>query len=90
MRKKQGFSIPMKNWIRGEMMDYTHDEIFSSKLIAEYFNIVTLERFWKEHQLRRQNHSHLFWTLLNLSLWGRLFLAPAQTRFNNSATSNAA
>lgn len=74
MRKKQGFSIPMKNWIRGELMDYTRDEIFSSKLIGEYFNAQTLENFWKEHQLRRHNHSHLFWALLNLSLWGRLLL----------------
>jgi asparagine synthase (glutamine-hydrolysing) len=75
MRKKQGFSIPMKNWIRGELMDYTHDEIFSSKLVADYFNRPTLEGFWKEHQLRRHNHSHLFWALLNLSLWDRLLLS---------------
>jgi asparagine synthase (glutamine-hydrolysing) len=74
MRKKQGFSIPMKNWIRGELMEYTHDEIFSSSLIREYFNGSTLERFWQEHQQRRHNHSHLFWALLNLSLWDRLLL----------------
>jgi asparagine synthase (glutamine-hydrolysing) len=74
MRKKQGFSIPMKNWIRGELMEYTHDEIFSSTLIREYFNGPTLERFWGEHQQRRHNHSHLFWALLNLSLWDRLLL----------------
>ena len=73
-RKKQGFSIPMKNWIRGEMMEYTRDEIFSSKLIAEYFNRTALETFWKEPQQRRHNHSHLFWALLNLSLWDRILL----------------
>jgi asparagine synthase (glutamine-hydrolysing) len=75
MRKKQGFSIPMKNWIRGELLDFTRDEVFSSKLIVEYFNMPSLERFWTEHQLRQHNHSHLFWTLLNLSLWGRLLLS---------------
>jgi asparagine synthase (glutamine-hydrolysing) len=74
MRKKQGFSIPMKNWIRGEMMEYTRDEIFSSGLIADYFNRAALETFWNEHQTRRHNHSHLFWALLNLSLWNRLLL----------------
>src|SRR5579863_202614 len=78
MRKKQGFSIPMKNWIRGELLDYTRDEIFSSRLIAEHFNTRTLDRFWNEHQLRRHNHSHLFWTLLNLSLWERLLLTGAR------------
>lgn len=74
MRKKQGFSIPMKNWIRGELMDYTRDEIFSSRLIAEHLDVTALDRFWNEHQQRRHNHSHLLWTLLNLSLWERLLL----------------
>ena len=73
-RKKQGFSIPMKNWIRGELMDYTRDEVFSSSLVRDYFNLAALDEYWKEHQLRRHNHSHLFWALLNLSLWDRLLL----------------
>jgi asparagine synthase (glutamine-hydrolysing) len=82
MRAKQGFSIPMKNWIRGELRELTRDEVFSSPLIAEHFRRDTLERLWAEHQGRRHNHSHLFWTLLNLALWERQLLrsAPAETR----------
>ncbi len=75
MRKKQGFSIPMKNWIRGELLDFTRDEIFSSRLVADYFNMPVLEKYWREHQQRAHNHSHLFWALLNLSLWDRLLLS---------------
>jgi asparagine synthase (glutamine-hydrolysing) len=75
MRAKQGFSIPMKNWIRGELLELTRDEVFSSSsLIAEHFRRETLERLWRAHQARRHNHSHLFWTLLNLALWERLLL----------------
>jgi asparagine synthase (glutamine-hydrolysing) len=70
-RSKQGFSIPMKNWIRGELLELTRDEVFSSRLIAEHFRKDTLERYWQEHQQRQHNHSHLFWGLLNLSLWER-------------------
>jgi asparagine synthase (glutamine-hydrolysing) len=82
-RAKQGFSIPMKNWIRGELLQLTRDEVFSSQLIAEHFRRDTLERCWQEHQLRQHNHSHLFWGLLNLSLWERRLLSgprpmPAQ------------
>jgi asparagine synthase (glutamine-hydrolysing) len=81
MRPKQGFSIPMKNWIRGELLELTRDEVFSSPLIAEHFRRDSLERLWQEHQARRHNHSHLFWTLLNLALWDRQLLrgnaAPA-------------
>jgi asparagine synthase (glutamine-hydrolysing) len=74
MRPKQGFSIPMKNWIRGELLELTRDEVFSSRLIAEHLRREALERLWQEHQARRHNHSHLFWTLLNLALWERLLL----------------
>jgi asparagine synthase (glutamine-hydrolysing) len=74
MRAKQGFSIPMKNWIRGELQTLTRDEVFSSGLIGEHFRRQALERLWREHQERRHNHSHLFWTLLNLALWERLLL----------------
>ena len=78
MRKKQGFSIPMKNWIRGELMDFTHDEVFSSPLIADFFNRKTLDRYWDEHQRSQHNHSHLFWALLNLGLWNRMLLTGAR------------
>jgi asparagine synthase (glutamine-hydrolysing) len=77
MRPKQGFSIPMKNWIRGELFELTRDSVFSSPLVTEHFRRDALERLWGEHQSRRHNHSHLFWTLLNLALWERQFLRPA-------------
>src|ERR1700751_4949718 len=53
MRAKQGFSSPMKNWIRGELLELTRDEVFSSRLIAQYFHKEALERRWREHQQRR-------------------------------------
>ena len=74
MRAKQGFSIPMKNWIRGELLELTRDEVFSSPLIGEHFQRTALEQRWQEHQARRHNHSHLFWMLLNLALWERQLL----------------
>ena len=74
LRPKQGFSIPMKNWIRGELLELTRDEVFGSPLVAEHFRREALERLWGEHQARRHNHSHLFWTLLNLALWERQLL----------------
>ena len=64
----------MKNWIRGELLELTHDEVFSSRLIGEHLRREALERLWREHQARRHNHAHLFWTLLNLALWERLLL----------------
>jgi asparagine synthase (glutamine-hydrolysing) len=88
-RAKQGFSIPMKNWIRGELRELTRDVVFSSRLIAEHFRRDTLERWWHEHQQRQHNHSHLFWGLLNLSLWERTLLSgprPVPSRADSAPT----
>ncbi len=73
-RKKQGFSFPMKNWLRGELMEFARGEIFGSSLVAEFFEPRGIERVWREHQSKRHNHSHLLWTLLNLALWSDLLL----------------
>ncbi|MDE2448024.1 MAG: asparagine synthase (glutamine-hydrolyzing) [Gammaproteobacteria bacterium] len=86
MRAKQGFSIPMKNWIRGELYEFTRDEVFSSPLIAQHFRREALERRWQEHQARRHNHSHLFWTLLNLALWERKLLRGSAAPAAETAT----
>jgi asparagine synthase (glutamine-hydrolysing) len=77
-RGKQGFSLPIKNWMRGELLEFTHDEIFSSRVLDEFFDPTGLRRVWSEHQARRHNHSHLIWTLLNVAIWSRMFLAPTR------------
>ncbi len=73
-RKKEGFSLPIKNWLRSDLAEVARDEIFSSATIAEHFDPDGLREIWEQHQSRRHNHSHLLWTLLNLALWSRMFL----------------
>jgi len=74
-RKKQGFSFPMKNWLRGDLMGFARDEIFSSPLVREHFDVGAVRRLWDEHQAKQHNHSHLLWTLLNLALWDRVLVS---------------
>jgi asparagine synthase (glutamine-hydrolysing) len=73
-RKKQGYSLPIKNWLRSELRDYAREEIRSSELVQEAFDHAAIERVWEEHLARRHNHNHLLWALLNLALWHRRFL----------------
>jgi asparagine synthase (glutamine-hydrolysing) len=72
-RKKQGYSLPIKNWLRQELREYARAEIRASELVREVFEPVALERIWEEHLSRRHNHNHLLWALLNLALWHRRF-----------------
>ncbi|HEU4648231.1 MAG TPA: asparagine synthase-related protein, partial [Gemmatimonadales bacterium] len=65
------FSFPMKNWLRADLMGFARDEIFSSPLVAEHFEVGVVRQLWDEHQAKRHNHSHVLWTLLNVALWER-------------------
>ena len=70
-RGKQGFSFPIKNWIRGDLASYTREEIFASPAIKNHFDRSELQRLWNEHQA--STHSHLLWTLLNIRLRGKMW-----------------
>ena len=72
-RRKQGYSLPIKNWLRTELRDYARAEIRQSELVQQVFEPAALERIWEEHLSRRHNHNHLLWAALNLALWHRRF-----------------
>lgn len=68
-RKKQGFSFPIKNWLRNELKEYMVDTIGSSSIIKENFDSYYLNKLIEQHIKGTQNHSHQLWALINLSLW---------------------
>lgn len=78
-RKKQGYSLPIKNWLRNELRDYAREQIRGSDLLREVFEPAVIERVWQEHLSRRHNHNHLLWALLNLALWHRRFVGGGRT-----------
>jgi asparagine synthase (glutamine-hydrolysing) len=76
-RKKQGYSLPIKNWLREELRDYARSTIAESELVRETIEPAALDRIWGEHLSRRQNHNHVLWALLNLALWHRRFFVES-------------
>jgi asparagine synthase (glutamine-hydrolysing) len=77
-RRKQGYSLPIKNWLRNELRDYAREAIGRSELVREFFEPAAIERVWEEHLARQHNHNHLLWALLNLALWHRRFFGGGQ------------
>ena len=76
-RPKHGFSFPIKHWLRGDLLSYMDDVLSSSPFIAERFDGKAVQRLVAEHRAGSKNHDHLLWSLVNLALWHRQFLAPA-------------
>jgi asparagine synthase (glutamine-hydrolysing) len=73
-RGKQGYSLPIKNWLRGELREFMFDTIESSMIIRELFDLRYIHQLIDEHQTYRANHNHVLWALLNLAVWHRLFM----------------
>ena len=78
-RGKQGYSFPIKNWLRNELNDYMKDVLTSSSLIKDAFNPAFVNQLIKEHQEHRANHNHILWALINLAVWHRQFVESGRS-----------
>jgi asparagine synthase (glutamine-hydrolysing) len=74
-RPKQGFSLPIAAWLRGEVRPLMEDCVLSDRSLARgYFQRKPLERLVKEHLERRRDNSRELWALTWLELWHRTFV----------------
>ncbi|WHT00166.1 MAG: asparagine synthase (glutamine-hydrolyzing) [Pantoea stewartii] len=64
-RPKQGFSLPMKRWLRVELKDWAYDRLKS--LPSDKFNGSAIEKIWYEHQNGLKDNSEKIWGLCNLA-----------------------
>jgi asparagine synthase (glutamine-hydrolysing) len=69
-RPKEGFSIPIKNWLREDFRGLVEHHLDSARLRAQgLFEPAVVERLWREHLANRANHSHILWSLLVFQQW---------------------
>jgi asparagine synthase (glutamine-hydrolysing) len=77
-RGKQGYSLPLKNWLRDELRGYMQASIDGSPLIRRHFNVPFIHTLIDQHLKRTHNHNHVLWALMNLAIWHRRFIeSPA-------------
>jgi asparagine synthase (glutamine-hydrolysing) len=69
-RPKEGFSIPIKHWLKDEFRGLVERYLAPGRLQAEgLFEPAVVQRLWREHRENRANHSHLLWSLLVFEQW---------------------
>lgn len=69
-RKKQGFSIPLRDWYRGPWRSWLEENLSKERLQKEgIFNGDAVAEIMREHQSGKINHSHLLWCLMSFQLW---------------------
>jgi asparagine synthase (glutamine-hydrolysing) len=74
-RPKEGFSIPIKNWLGQELRPVMEAYLDSNKIKKEgLFLPATVERLKQEHLTGRANHSHILWSLIVFHAWRKRWL----------------
>jgi len=72
-RGKQGYSLPVKNLLRGQLKEYMIALLNESPIIRGNMNIDYVNRLISEHLDMRHNHNHILWALMNVAVWQRKF-----------------
>jgi asparagine synthase (glutamine-hydrolysing) len=74
-RRKEGFSIPMKNWLRGDLAPLMQSLLAPERLRARgLFEPDEVRRRVAEHLAGRQNHAHTLFSLMVLERWAQAHL----------------
>ena len=74
-RPKDGFSIPMKNWLQVELSPMLQDLLSRDRLTRRgWFEPTVVQQLIQEHIGGRRNHAHTLFSLMVLERWAEAFL----------------
>ena len=74
-RRKMGFSIPLKHWLRHDLYGYVREVLLDPATVRRgYFRRDVVERLIEDHKAGRRNNAARLWSLLMLEHWHRQIL----------------
>ncbi|WP_445149199.1 asparagine synthase (glutamine-hydrolyzing) [Baekduia sp. Peel2402] len=78
-RPKQGFSVPLSDWLRGDLRDYAHEVLLDRETLDRgYFDRAEVTGLLDRHAAGTDGEAKRIWALLTLELWHREIVdAPA-------------
>jgi asparagine synthase (glutamine-hydrolysing) len=79
-RGKQGYSLPIKNWLRNELRDYMIALLNESPIVREHFQPAFVRALIHQHLDRTHNHNHVLWALINVALWHQRYIEQPSER----------
>lgn len=73
-RKKMGFPVPVRQWLRGELNEIARDVLLDSRAQSRgLFNKEYVERLFRKHSDNADDLSKNIWNLVILEMWFRIF-----------------
>jgi asparagine synthase (glutamine-hydrolysing) len=78
-RPKQGFELPIDEWLRGPLRDAFTDSVLStSSRVAEYLDPKQIVQLMTAHQRSTGRYGHMLWSILVLGAWMESYLRPLE------------
>jgi asparagine synthase (glutamine-hydrolysing) len=78
-RPKQGFGVPLGEWLRGPLLDWSESLLSESELKKfAPFDATNVRALWKQHCERSFDHSPALWNILMFQAW-------AQARYDSKS-----
>lgn len=69
-RPKQGFAVPVAEWLRGSLRDWAESLLSEQRLRDQgYWHTGTVRWIWQEHLSGRENYSSELWGILMFQAW---------------------
>lgn len=74
-RRKAGFGLPVRSWLRHELRDMVHDLLSESRVRQRgLLNPAEVARMIQNNESGQQDYTLQLWALLTLELWQEAFL----------------
>ena len=74
-RPKEGFSIPMKNWLQRELAPLMHDLLAPERVAQrDWFEPAAVTGLIEAHLAGHDNHAHVLFALMVLERWAQVFI----------------
>lgn len=78
-RKKHGFGLPIKEWLRRELRGFAVKEIMDENgLVMKMLKRGKVAQLINEHMTERKNNASKVWTLLMLNLWYKKYFCNTE------------
>jgi asparagine synthase (glutamine-hydrolysing) len=70
-RPKQGFGLPVREWLQGPLKDWAKDLLHDdTTIIGDHVDLPAVRQVWNEHQ-QGVDHNNRLWVILMLVAWAR-------------------
>ncbi len=93
-KKKQGFSVPLREWLRAGLHEMVGEYLDSTngRLPSEVFNHAAIRTLLAQHRRGEADYSRVIWSLLNFAAWHDLYVraGPGQVLAHKSSATREA